>query len=132
MGEVLRNKIKRIALNRAYSEVCAKLFNSSLSKLELVIISGNLPVLEEMLAKNKKILNERVNKYPIIYLAVRSGHYEIVEYLLRAGCCMDFSDCMSTPMHCAAYYGHYNLIPLLLMYGMPIDIKNAHGHIPIE
>ena len=35
-------------------------------------------------------------------------------------------------MHCAAYYGHYNLIPLLLMFGVPIDIKNKHGKLPIE
>jgi ankyrin repeat protein len=84
-----------------------------------------------MLSKDKKLMNAKVNQYPIIYLAVRSGHYEIVEYLLRAGCCLNFKDCMSTPMHCAAYYGHYSLIPLLLMYEMPIDIKNKYGNLPI-
>lgn len=85
-----------------------------------------------MLSKDKKILNAKLNEYPIIYLAVRSGHYDIVKYLLQSGCCLSFNDCMSTPMHCAAYYGHYNLIPLLLMFGVPIDIKNKHGKLPIE
>jgi ankyrin repeat protein len=67
-----------------------------------------------------------------VYLAVRSGHYDIVEFLLRAGCSIDFKGYKSTPMHCAAYYGHYNIIPLLLMYGMPINIKNCFGSLPIE
>jgi hypothetical protein len=35
-------------------------------------------------------------------------------------------------MHCAAYYGHYSIIPLLLMYGVPIDIKNQHGDLPVD
>jgi ankyrin repeat protein len=85
-----------------------------------------------VLLKDKKLLNAKVNQYPIIYLAVRSGHYDVVEFLLKAGCSLNFKECMSTPMHCAAYYGHYNLIPLLLMYGMPVDIKNIHGKLPIE
>ena len=55
---------------------------------------------------------------------MRSGHYDVVEHILRAGCKIDFKGCRSTPMHCAAYYGHYNIIPLLLMYGIPIDIRN--------
>ena len=91
-----------------------------------MIIEGDLEGLKKALSKDKKLLNAKVNQYPIIYLAVRSGHYDITKELLRLGCSMDFKDCMSTPMHCAAYYGHYNLIPLLLMYGMPINIKNKH------
>ena len=38
----------------------------------------------------------------------------------------------STPMHCAAYYGHYTLIPLLLKYGVPIDIKNCFDNLPLD
>ena len=35
-------------------------------------------------------------------------------------------------MHGAAFYGHYNIITLLLQYGIPTNIKNIHGQIPIE
>jgi ankyrin repeat protein len=35
-------------------------------------------------------------------------------------------------MHCAAYYGHYSLIPLLLKYGVPINIKNIYDNLPVE
>lgn len=35
-------------------------------------------------------------------------------------------------MHCAAYYGHYTLIPLLLKYGVPLDIKNCYNCLPYK
>ena len=35
-------------------------------------------------------------------------------------------------MHCAAYYGHYSIIPLLLKYGIPTDIKNYADNLPID
>ena len=90
----------------------------------MAIINGNLIALNKILTKDKNLLNTKINQYPIIYLAVRSGHYDVVEYLLKAGCSLDFSNSKSTPMHCAAYYGHYSIIPLLLMYGIPTDIRN--------
>jgi len=68
----------------------------------------------------------------MIYHAVSSGNYDIVEYFLRSGCSLDFKYDKSTPMHCAAYYGHYNLIPLLLKYGVPINIKNSFNNLPID
>jgi hypothetical protein len=42
MLTVIRNRAGRINLNRAYSETCARLFKSTLSSLELVIISSDL------------------------------------------------------------------------------------------
>ena len=35
-------------------------------------------------------------------------------------------------MHCAAYYGHYRIILLLLKYGIDKEIKNQKQNLPIE
>ena len=35
-------------------------------------------------------------------------------------------------MHCAAFYGHYEIIGLLAHYGIPVNIKNYHGDLPID
>jgi ankyrin repeat protein len=75
---------------------------------------------------------EKNTKYSILYLAVRAGHYLMVEYILARGINLDFSKDKSTPMHCAAYYGHYEIIPLLLTYGIPFNIKNYSNFLPIE
>jgi ankyrin repeat protein len=48
------------------------------------------------------------------------------------GCSLDFSKDRSTPMHCAACFGHYHLIPLLLENGIPIKIKNFCDSFPID
>lgn len=77
-------------------------------------------------------MNEKINQYPPIYLAVRCGHYDIVEFFLKAGCSLNFKSDRSTPMHCAAYYGYHSIIPLLFMYGIPTDIKNVFDHYPLE
>ena len=34
-------------------------------------------------------------------------------------------------MHCAAYYGYIDLIGLLVENGIPLNIKNHYGNLPI-
>ena len=48
------------------------------------------------------------------------------------GCKKSFEGHDSTPMHGAAFYGHYNIITLLLQYGIPTNIKNKHNDLPIK
>jgi ankyrin repeat protein len=48
------------------------------------------------------------------------------------GCSRKFEGQKSTPMHGAAYFGHYKIITLLLQYGIPTDIKNKNGQLPID
>ncbi len=48
------------------------------------------------------------------------------------GCSRKFEGQKSTPMHGAAYFGHYKIITLLLQYGIPTDIKNEYGQLPID
>ncbi len=69
-----------------------------------------------MFNEDRYLINFRTKTadYPIVYLAARSGNYNVVEFILKMGCSLDFSKDKSTPMHCAAYYGHYQIITLLL------------------
>ncbi len=48
------------------------------------------------------------------------------------GCSTNFENDVSTPMHCAAYYGHYQIIGLLLEYGISYNLKNKQGNLPID
>lgn len=68
----------------------------------------------------------------MLYLAVRTGCYELVEFILNKNANRDFSKDKSTPMHCAAYYGHYEIIGLLVRYGIPVNIKNRFEKFPID
>jgi ankyrin repeat protein len=74
---------------------------------------------------------EKDTGYSILYMAVRAGHYPMVQFILENGCNLDFSKDRSTPMHCAAYYGHYSIIPLLLAYKISVKVKNRFDSLPV-
>ena len=52
--------------------------------------------------------------------------------ILEMGCSINFEGHKSTPMHCAAYYGHRKIITVLLDWGISTRVKNFAGHLPIE
>lgn len=131
-----QNRRKRIELNATYQYLCKRLFKTAEPEEELInmIIMGETQKVADKLLNKKSLLNYRTggDNYPLVYHAVRSGHYDIVELFLKSGCSINFSKERSTPMHCAAYYGHYSLIPLLLKYGVSINIKNEHNQLPLD
>lgn len=131
-----QNRAKRLELNAAYLHLKSIYFNSVEPEQKFLdmIMCGETERVIGKVRDNKKLLNYRTagGGYPMVYEAVRSGNYDIVEFFLASGCSLDFKNDKSTPMHCAAYYGHYNLIPLLLKYGVPINIKNCFNNIPLD
>ena len=52
--------------------------------------------------------------------------------ILEMGCSIDFEGHKSTPMHCAAYYGHRKIITILLDWGISTRVKNFCENLPIE
>lgn len=44
-------------------------------------------------AQDKELMNlrQKGSNYPLLYIAVRSGHYEVVELILGMGCSKDFA-----------------------------------------
>lgn len=132
IAKIYGDKAKRVALNMAYIEACEIIFKQKESELTYWIMKGEVGLVEQKLKADKALINKKQSLYPPLYLAVRSGHYSMVELILSMGCEIKFSDEKSTPMHCASYYGHYSLIPLLLKYGMPIDIVNYAKNKPID
>lgn len=67
-------------------------------------------------------MDKKIYDYPPIYYAVRAGHYSIAQFMLLNGCKTDYEGDKSTPMHAAAYYGHQDMIHLLIQYGIRSDI----------
>lgn len=71
-------------------------------------------------------------EYPPLYHAVRSGHDDIVVMILEMGCSIDFKEHKSSPMHCAAFYGHKKIIPILVDWGISLKLLNKSGNLPID
>ena len=100
--------------------------------LLIAIAKGENENVKKILQNDRSLLNSRIEGYPPLYYAVRSGHIDIVTTILDMGCSLSFENDKSTPMHCAAYYGHRKIIPILLAYGVPTNIKNFNHNIPIQ
>ncbi len=48
------------------------------------------------------------------------------------GCSLNFEGHKSTPVHCAAYFGHMKILGLLIKYKVPINVKNGDNTLPID
>ncbi len=78
------NKRKRTEINVAYEFLSNDFFGTVYSneETELIhaIITGDTDMLMTMLESDMKWLSFRTKgaNYPILYIAVRSGHYDIV------------------------------------------------------
>lgn len=67
----------------------------------------------------------------LLYLASRNEHTKLCEYLINKGLSLnEVSNDGNTALHIAAFYGHYDVVKLLLNYGAKINIKNNSGKLP--
>ena len=48
------------------------------------------------------------------------------------GCSLNFEGHKSTPVHCAAYFGHMKILGLLIKSKVPINVKNGDNTLPID
>lgn len=74
------------------------------------------------LKKNLKSFSDKtsINEHgrSILYTCCRSGYYNCVLFLLQIGSNISsLQENKSTPLHVASYYGHENVVKLLLSYG---------------
>lgn len=97
-------------------------------------VTNNLYELKRFVDKEKNIIDigDELGR-TMLYLAARSGFYDICEFLLRAGCSINKKQvCESTSLHVAAYYGQKDIVHLLLNYGADPNIVNKYGNKAIE
>ena len=87
---------------------------------------GNTGELKVLIRRDNSLL-ETSDEHgrTLLYLACKSGFYDMVKMLLREGA--DINKIQrdgSTALHAAAFYGHLHVVRLLLEYGARTDIKN--------
>ena len=69
----------------------------------------------------------------LLYLASKSGFYDMVKMLLQKGA--DINKVQrdgSTPLHGAAYFGHFLVVGLLLEYGAQTKLTNTWGQTALQ
>ena len=136
------NKKRKILASISYDILCNKyryiqknnLYEAKKKDHFYYVIVGDLENLKSLYEQDNNIILDKDEKNRnLLYLAAKSGFYEICEFLLEKG--MDPNDTQineSTPLHAAAFYDHFNVVKLLLEYGAKTKIKNEYDHTPFD
>ncbi len=95
---------------------------------------GDTEGLRVMITRDKSLVKASdEHGRTLLYLTCKSGFYDMVKMLLQNGA--DINKIQrdgSTPLHAAAFYGHFLVVGLLLEYGAKTDIKNTWKHTALE
>ena len=83
----------------------------------------------DMISKDKSAVNAR--NHTLLYLAARSGFYDLTKALLAKGCPINAKQVDgSTALHGASFYGQKEIVLLLLEHGADCKIKNKWDNSP--
>jgi ankyrin repeat protein len=106
---------------------------------------GLLSIVKQLVSEDKSLIrkcrhkdgNNRAFNYDgsAIHYACRSGHINIVKYLLEQDSTIinDLDDELWTPLHYACCNGHLNIVKLLLEYNADVNLRDSYlSQTPIE
>lgn len=81
-----------------------------------------------LLFRGSNPLLKGTNGESALLLAASRGHYDVVQYLLRAGLPVNMSDELNnTALMFAAFHNHVAIVSLLLDWGADLTAANADG-----
>ena len=99
----------------------------------LTAIGHTKRILEEISRDESLIHKPNEHNHVPLYLAARSGFYDLTKILLVRGSPINHKQIDgSTALHGAAYFGQTAIVQLLLEYGADPTITNKWGHMPDE
>ena len=95
---------------------------------------GNTNELAVLLRRDKSLIKKSdEHGRTLLYLACKSGFYDMVKMLLKEGAEINkIQRDGSTPLHAAAFFGQPLVVGLLLQYGARTDIKNKWGQTALQ
>ena len=115
-AEEERQAVCKIILKDSYNFVNAKNKNKE-SPLHLAAKSGNLKMVQSLLTKGAKLMEEDSNDYTAVHVAAENGRVDVMKRLLRD---MDWTKMKSMssmkphPLHMAARKGHMKCCQLIV------------------
>ena len=98
----------------------------------ILVACGHTVQLEfEISTKTNVVEHKDEHGRTLLYTASKSGFYDTCKMLLRKGATVDeVQRDGSTPLHGAAYFGHAQVVRLLLQHGARTNLRNNWGNAP--
>ena len=106
---------------------------SGRSALHRVADSGQVALLEMLLAKGGSVDMAAKDSATPLHIAAGHGHLDVVRALLEAGATVDLRDvCEQTPLLAAAEAGHTPVVEALLDAGAALEACDENGWTPLH
>jgi hypothetical protein len=94
---------------------------------------GECTALSSAIDANPSIMRTRAEKScPLVYLAARSGHVDVIQMLLRHGADVNARGNGSSALHAAAFFGHSCVVQELIAFGASITFRNRFDNPPAD
>lgn len=105
-----------------------------MSDLEMAVKDHNLPHLKMLLAENSDVNSGKLEKLPLLHLALLLDDEDISRYLMDLPTVNLASITVDgwQPLHCAANVGNSTLVELCLDHGAPVSAKIYDGQTPLH
>lgn len=89
--------------------------------------------MKKMIQKDQILLNFRskYNNYSLLSIAIMSSNESAIQFILKTGCYFDITTCHTTPMQIAVESDNPKIVGLLLEYGLPFNVPDRFGYLPI-
>ena len=138
--QIIKDLNKIIELNRFVNNDKLKKENIIYIKFrkklsELIIIFRHLMIPISEIINTYKITNHIFNyqKTKDLVFAIKTNNFELAYKILHhyKYLVLDIDQFYQTPLHYAAKYNFYKLIPLIIGYGGYVDFKNCYGETPL-
>jgi hypothetical protein len=99
----------------------------------VMIYIGDCNALARAIQANPSIIFRTAEgNSPLIYLAARAGHNDVVQLLFRYGADVNARGNHSSPLHAATYFGHVPVVKQLMALGASVTFRNSFGRLPVD
>eukprot|EP00004_Rigifila_ramosa_P017889 TRINITY_DN4400_c0_g1_i4.p1 TRINITY_DN4400_c0_g1~~TRINITY_DN4400_c0_g1_i4.p1 ORF type:complete len:895 (+),score=217.72 TRINITY_DN4400_c0_g1_i4:60-2744(+) len=99
------------------------------------VFSGSLSLIQRCIILRKATVNSvgKESGMPLVCVAAKCGHTEIIQYLIDEGADIESQDKQgNTALHLACENGHPDVVIILLQYGANENAENDNGRTPLS
>jgi hypothetical protein len=131
--EMMRVLCHRNTLPPFFRQISPSKFSFDVTNPVVMTYIGDASALTRAIDADHSVVEVRAEENcPLVYLAARSGHNDVIQLLFRNGADVNARGNGSSALHAAAFYGQTIVVQQLIALGASVTFRNRYNSLPIE